>query len=85
MVVITVQNYQKARVYTITVKNKELFWVRMIGVQTGLGIKNMSDLVRREIPGIFGTKNPRKCIRTEQEITKKPTDILNLSMCVVIV
>ena len=52
MAVITVEAYKNAKVNTITVKNKELFWVKMIDVQDGLGLKNMSDLVRREICGI---------------------------------
>ena len=79
MVVITVQNYTDAKVHTITVGNRELFWVKMIDVQKGLGIKNISDLVRKGIQGIYGTKDftkkqKRKCIRTKQEISKKPTD-----------
>ena len=32
----------------------------MCDVKVGLGIKNMSDLVRKEIYGIFETKNPTK-------------------------
>ena len=36
MVVITVENYLNARVHTITVKNKELFWVKIKDVQDGL-------------------------------------------------
>ena len=32
----------------------------MDDVQEGLGIKNISDLVRKEIHGIFETKNPTK-------------------------
>ena len=32
----------------------------MDDVQEGLGIKNISDLVRKEIHGIFKTKNPTK-------------------------
>ena len=46
--------------------SRRLFWVRMHDVQDGLGVKNMSDLVRREIHGIFKTKNPTK--RSNQEI-----------------
>ena len=38
MVVIIFQNYTNAEVYTITVGNRELFWVKMIDVQKGLGI-----------------------------------------------
>ena len=32
----------------------------MIDVQKGLDIQNISDLVRKEIFGIFETKNPKK-------------------------
>ena len=52
MVVITVQNYTKAGVHTITVENRKSIWVKMIDVQNGLGIKNISDLVRKNIQGI---------------------------------
>ena len=44
MVVITVQNYTDAKVHTITVRNRELFWVKTIDVQNGLGIKNISEI-----------------------------------------
>ena len=33
MLVITVENYSNAGTHTITVKTKELFWVKMIDVQ----------------------------------------------------
>ena len=51
----------------------------MIDVQKGLGLKNMPDLVKKEICGICETKNPteeqkKKYIRTESEITQKPAD-----------
>ena len=57
-------------VHTITVKNKELFWVKMVNVQKGLGLKNVPDLVRKEIQGIYETKYPtedqkKKYIRTK--------------------
>ena len=39
---------------------RELFWVRMRDVQEALGVTNMSDLVRKDIHGIFETKNPTK-------------------------
>ena len=78
IVVITVKAYTEARGHTIAVKNK-LFWVKMIDAEKGLGIKNMPDLVKKEIWDIFETKNPikerkKKYIRTENEITKKPAD-----------
>ena len=56
MVVITIQKCTNAEVDTITVGNRELFWVRMIDVQKELGIKNISGLVRKYIQGIFETK-----------------------------
>ena len=79
MVVITVQNYTDAEVPTITLGNRELFWVKMIDVEKGLGIQNISDLVRKDIQGIYEAKDfsknaKRKYIRTGQEISKKPTD-----------
>ena len=38
MVVITVQNYANTKTYTITVGNREIFWVKMIDVQKGLDL-----------------------------------------------
>ena len=58
MVFITVHAYTEARVHTIKVGSRELFWVKMSDVQKGLGLKNMPDLVRREICGISKTKSP---------------------------
>ena len=49
MVVITVPAYAEARVHTIKVGNTELFWVKMIDVQKGLGLRNISHLVRKQI------------------------------------
>ena len=59
MLDISVENYRNA-VHTITIGNRELFWVRMHDVQKGLGIKNISDLVRKEIHGIFENNNATK-------------------------
>ena len=73
MVDISVEKYTDAKICTITVGNKELFWVRMHDLQKGLGVKNMSDLVRKEIHDIFESKNPtkdqtRKYKRCEKEL-----------------
>ena len=75
MVVVTVQAYAKAGVYKIKVGNRELFWVKMIDVQRGLGLKNISHLVRRQIQGMYETKYPteeqkRKYIKTEKRPNK---------------
>ena len=67
MVVITVQNYVDAEVYTITVGSRKLFWVKMIDVQKGLGIQNISDLVRKDIQDIYDTEDFKK---TKKKIYK---------------
>ena len=77
MVVTTIQKCNNAKVDTITINNRELFWVRMIDVQNRLCLKNMSDLVRKEIQGIFETKKPtpeqiRKYKSSEKEIEDDP-------------
>ena len=76
IVFITADNYADAGVHTKTVKNKELFWVKMIEAQNGLGLKNISDLLRKEMYGIFETKNiskeqKKKYIKTKNEINNK--------------
>ena len=78
-VVVTIQAYVKAGVHTIKVGNRELFWVKRINVQKGLGLDNISHLVRKQMQGIYETKYPteeqkRKYIRTEEELTKQDTD-----------
>ena len=81
MVIITVENYLNAKVHTITIKSKDHFWVKMTDVQDGLGIKNISDLVRKEIFGNYydekqsikdlTKEQKRKFKRSEAELGKK--------------
>ena len=78
MVDINVEKYINAKVCTLRVGNKQLFWVRMHHVLEGMGVKNMSDLVSKEIRGIFKTKNPtkyqiRKYKRREKELDPNST------------
>ena len=47
MIVITVEAYPNDRVHTTTVKNKDFFRVKMKDIQDRLGIKNISDLLRK--------------------------------------
>ena len=73
MVNISVDKYTNAKVCTIRVSNKKLSWVRMYNVQEGIGVKNISDLVKKEIWGIFRIKNStkdqiRKYKRREKEL-----------------
>ena len=86
MVVITVQAYKNAEVHTITVGKRELFWVKMIDVQHGLHVKNISHLVRKEIQGIYENKYPteeqiRKYKHSEKELdTLSTTLVFQLNM-----
>ena len=48
MLEISVETYTKNEFHTITIGNIRLFWVRIYDVQEELGIKNISDLVRKK-------------------------------------
>ena len=39
MVEVSVEKYTNAKVCTITMSNKKLFWARMYDVQEGIGVK----------------------------------------------
>ena len=60
MLDISVTEFMNAKVHIITIDNRRLLWVEMHEVYEGLGIKNISDLVRKEIHCIFEIKNPSK-------------------------
>ena len=81
MVIISGEAYENTKVHTIKINNKKLFWVKMTDVQDGLGIKNISDLVRKEIFGKYYDEEQsikdltkeqiRKLKRSEAELDKK--------------
>ena len=52
---ISVEGYENAKVVCLKNKNVDL-WVIMKDVKDGLGVKNMSDLVLKEIYGAYGKK-----------------------------
>ena len=86
MIDIGVERYANAKVYTITVGNRELFWVRIYDAQKGMSVKNMSDLVRKEIHGIFETKNPTKNqIRKYKDVKINWIKVLLLLLCTFVV
>ena len=55
MNLISAKAYENAKVYNIQVKND--LWVSMKDVGNGLGVKNISDLVLKEIQGHYEKKN----------------------------
>ena len=76
MYLISVEGYKNVGVYILIIKKTGEIWVSMKNVHNGLGVKNMSDLVLKELYGIFKTKNfmkkqIRKYKMTEREIFKK--------------
>ena len=60
MYLISAEGYKNADVHFLRVTKTGEIWVSMKNVHKGLGLKNMSDLVLKEIHGIFETKNPTK-------------------------
>ena len=56
MDLISIDGYENANVICLKNKNGD-FWVIMKGAKDGLGLKNMSDLVLKEIYGAHGKKN----------------------------
>ena len=55
MGLISIEGYENARVICLKNKNGDL-WVIIKGVKDGLGVKNMSDLVLKEMYGAHGKK-----------------------------
>ena len=56
MDLISVERYENTKIICLKNKNGEL-WVGMKDVKDGLGVKNMSDLVLKEIYGAYEKKN----------------------------
>ena len=77
---ISAEGYKNANVEFLTIKTTSEIWVSIKDVGSGMGVKNISDLVLKEIYGICETKNPTKkqvneYKMTEREIYKKFTNL----------
>ena len=57
---ISAEGYNNANVGFLTIKTTSEIWVNMKDVGSGVRVKNISDLVLKEIYGICETKNPTK-------------------------
>ena len=73
---ISSEGYKNAGVFCIKIRETDELWVSMKDVGDSLGIKNISDLVLKEIYGICGKKELRKeeikrYKMNEREIFKK--------------
>ena len=76
MNLISAEGYKNAKVHFLKIRKTGEIWVSMKDVGDGLGVKNISDLVSKEIYGIYEkiklTKEEIKCYKmTEREIFKK--------------
>ena len=60
MYLISAEEYKNAGVHILIIKKTGKIWASMNNVQDGLGVKNMSDLILKEIYGICETKKPDK-------------------------
>ena len=61
----SVEKYADAKGNTRTVAHKELFWIRMCDVQVGLGIQNVSDLVRIKPKSIKEKELDKNCAKSK--------------------
>ena len=60
MYLISSEGYKNANFDFLAIKTTCKIWVSMKDVGSGMGVKNISDLVLKEIYGICETKNPTK-------------------------
>ena len=71
MNLISADGYKNANVNFLIITTTSEILVNMKDVGSGMGVKNISDLVLREIYGICETKNPTKEQVNEYKITNR--------------
>ena len=57
MYLISAEGYKNAGVHILRVRKTGKIWASMKNVQDVLGVKNMSDVILKEIYGIYETKD----------------------------
>ena len=60
MCLISAEEYKNTNVGFLIIKTTNEIWINMKDVGSGMGVKNIPDLVFKEIYGICETKNPTK-------------------------
>ena len=60
MYLISAKGYKNTKVDFLTITTISKIWVNMKDVGNGMGVKNISDLVLKEIYGICEIKNPTR-------------------------
>ena len=71
MYLISDEGYKNANVEFLKIKTTSEIWVNMKDVGSSMGVKNISDLVLKEIYGICETKNSTKKQVNEYKMTKR--------------
>ena len=71
MYLISAEGYKNANVEFLTIKTTSEIWVNMKDVGRGMGVKNIYDLVLKEIYGICETKNLIKKQANEHKMTNR--------------
>ena len=56
MNLISAEGYTNAKVHFLKIRKTGELWISIEDVADGLGVKNISDLVLKEIHGIYGEK-----------------------------
>ena len=80
MNLISAEGYKSASLHCLKIRKTDELWVGMKDVGVGLGVKSISDLVLKEICGIYEkkelTKEETKCYKmTEREIYEKSDNL----------
>ena len=57
MNLISANGYKKAKFHFLKIRKTGELWISIKNVGDGLGVKSISDLVLKEIYGIYGEKN----------------------------
>ena len=73
MYLISAEGYKNGNDEFVTRKTTSEIWVNMKDVGSGMGVKNISDLVLKEIYGICDTKNTTKEQVNEYKMTERKT------------
>ena len=72
---ISAEGYKNAGVDFLRIEKTGEIWAKMKGVQDGLGVQNISDLILKKIYGIYKTKSLTK-EQTEKWLKEKFLKIL---------
>ena len=71
MYLISAEGYKNAEVDAKIVRKTGEIWAGTKDVRSGMGVKNISDLVLKELCGVLKTKNPTKEQISQYKITER--------------